>query len=199
MSAPDRGTAVAPRGRMLDRILVVGVLSLAACGTDDPSEIPDDAFAEGPVVGTAPSGSRVAVIWVVNDGEDYAFKFGGGPVSEGRFAVSFDGEVPGDALTSEGWGHAFILLVDEDIPDLTRIEGELAFALLGVDVDHEMVFRRANATPSLSWVEDFPPGLSCGVCRRFEDGEQDELSPTTCNTVTMTVGDFEQLGGCNVD
>lgn len=185
---------------MLLRTLATGSLLLAACADSDDPELPDDAFASGPVVGTAPSGSRVAAIWVVNDGEDYAFKFGGGEVSDGRFALSFDGEVPGDALSTEGWGFAYLLLVDQNIPDLTRITGEPTFGIAGIDVDHAIVFRGANATPSLPWVSSFPQGLSCGVCRRFEDNErQDELSPTTCNTVSMTIGDFETLNGCNLD
>jgi hypothetical protein len=183
--------------RILESVVLMSVVAACAAPTSEP--FPEDAFVTGPIEGPQPPGTRIAMLWPVNDGEDYLYKFGGGPADGGRFAISFDGEIPSDALLSEGWGVAYIALVSSEIEDFTKIDDEAEFDALGIrglDVDHAILFRGAGSNPSDAWAQTFPDGLSCGVCRRFEEGN-DELTPTTCDALSVKVGD--DLRPCNLD
>jgi len=176
--------------------------SLIACGGGSGGGVVGG-DAGGTIVGvgggTAPSSSNVVVLWTSDIGQgDFLYKWGEGTADADSWGVDVDTPVPDEATFGGliGVGLAAMVPSSTTLPDGVVDGTTLESSVLGFAGNFAIIFR-PNSNPSqVDWVNDFPVGLSCGVCVPQTDGF-DTFTPVSCDALELEVGPLESLTICN--
>ena len=142
----------------------------------------DGAFVvSGEIVGEAPEGSKVVAMWIVSSSSpDYEYKFGEAEIVDGKFSMSLTEALPEEALNSYGLGVAYVVLVNEDIPD-GRVSKRPE--MLGLSSNEAILFHKDKGK-GLDWSSPFDAGYSCGACVYIDD-QMDTYKPGSCEAIKV--------------
>ena len=144
----------------------------------------------GKVVGSAPVGAKVYVLWSVSSGSpDYMYRWGEATVDQGAFTISFDGPPPAEATNSCGVGVAIFALFPSTATvaqgKIDKATGDaLGKTVLGMSQAHSLIWRDSSATVP-GWSPASPTGYGCGACCTPSSGIFDQYVPVDCSQVTI--------------
>jgi hypothetical protein len=146
-----------------------------------------DFVVTGAVTGaTAPQSTRVAVLWTVTTDPLYQYKFGDGTASQYEFVLTMYGDPPAAAINDSGIavGEVVMFSSDASIPDGVYGGGT---TLLGITMDHALIWKDVTATGMNSWDVAFGARYSCAKCVRQTTG-LDRYELTGCAQMTVAIG-----------
>jgi hypothetical protein len=142
-------------------------------------------------------GQRAAIIWEVSSGSpDYAYKFGEGTVTQGRFSITLPGDPPLDAINSFGIGVGFVVVLASGVmvPDGKIAADIFEKFVVGISARNSVIWRAKSLAlpdpgpPPDWWPLGFPEGFACGVCTpRPDGGSFDGFVPTSCAELGVSV------------
>jgi hypothetical protein len=145
------------------------------------------------------------MIWTVSSGSpDYAYKFGEGTVTNGRFAITLPSDPPAEAVESFGIGIGIVMVL---APGVVLPDGKITTAfsaadILGLSTRGSVVWRAKSLNlpdvgpPPGWWPLSFPVGYACGACTPAPDaGGFDGFAPTSCDQIQINA--YVQADVCN--
>jgi len=177
--------------------LVIVVGSLIGCGGGSGA----GGGVTGTVVevgGTAPISANVVVLWLSDVGQgDFLYKWGEGTANPDSWGVDVATPVPDEATFGGllGIGLATMVPSATTVPDGV-VADTIETSVLGAAGNFAIVFRPDASPSQVDWVNDFPVGLSCGVCVPQADGF-DTFMPVSCDSLELEVGPLDALTFCN--
>ncbi len=163
-----------------------------------------DGVVSGIVENPDPGASgELRALWLVTSGSaDHVYLAGSGAFDEGGFDFELPTPVPSDALNAYGdsrLGVGFIAAWPSGgapgQPARLSDEAELQDAI-GAASNHAIVYREGSAPfeGTLSWVNEFPEGFSCGRgVPAASDDDFDTFEPVACDQVELRMGDVESF------
>jgi hypothetical protein len=141
-------------------------------------------------------GLTAAVFWEVATGSpDYAYKFGEGIVTNGRFSITLPGDPPTEAINSFGIGVGIVVVLAPGVtlPDGRLAPDVLAADIVGISARNSVIWRAKtldlpeSGPPPNWWPLGFPQGLACGACTpRPDGGSFDGFAPTACDQLQIS-------------
>jgi len=202
MRLPDSVTFTRARQRTL---VAAALIAAAAAGCSDaptgPRALPVT------VSGTLnnrtgvpiPANARVVVLWSGETAtEEYAYIFGEGTIDRAtnRFSVTFDRDVPAEALLGNSLGIGFVVLTTDADLDEGRVPDNYDFAanFIGVTGQHAIIY--LNDQPSRfapEWPSDFRRGYNVGRGVKVPDAVFDDFAPTRLDAMALIVDDLEDI------
>lgn len=185
----------------------LAVLSFGACGGDGPTNPPSTPFTvAGSIKNNTgqpiPAGARLIAVWSVASGSpDYSYIFGEGSVDRttNRFTITFDKQLPREALNSTGNGVGLGVGVLILTTDPTLCEGRLPadfkpeLTVIGAAGQYGLIYLDRDPAPDLvDWAERFPRGYAAG--RGIDlPGVFDGFEPIASSAVELVVDKLENI------
>jgi hypothetical protein len=196
---------VAPRRRVF-HVATLGALAIAAGCSDIPTDLTGPLALPVTVSGSLinqsgaaiPANARVVVLWAGDDGSgDYGYVFGEGTVNTvtNRFTITFDRDVPTEAVLGGALGVGLVILTTDPNLREGRVPDGYDYAanVIGVTGQHAVIY--LNDQPSRfgsDWPSDFRRGYNVG---RGVDlpGTFDGFAPTDLNSMELIINDLDKI------
>jgi hypothetical protein len=185
-------------------LAALGAVAITACGSNEPlSPIELPVTVSGPLTNRTgqpiPAGARVVVLWGVSaTSPDYSYVYGEGTVDRttNRFTITFDGNVPSEALNNNALGVGLVLLTTDPNLGEGRVPDSYTFSptnTLGVTGQYAVIY--VNGDPSalsVDWARAFRRGYNVG---RGVDlpGSFDGFAPTGLTSMELIVDDLGSI------
>jgi len=176
-------------------LFLLALVGGAGCEHTKAGATPGQTVSGGVDPAVQGEGLTAAIIWEVSGSPDYAYKFGEGTVTHGRFSIALPGDPPAEAINSYGIGVAVIVVLAPGVtlPDGKLAPNILATDIVGISARNSVIWRAKSLNlpesgpPPDWWPLGFPQGLACGACTpRPDGGAFDGFAPTVCDQLQVT-------------
>ena len=149
--------------------------------------------------GIPPSSAKAVVVWTADSGQgDYLYKYGEGTATATSFSLSIDDPLPTEATFRGIFGVGLAVLIPSSVsvPNSVVTDPNFGADILGLAGQYAIIFRGNAAPTGVSWLDQFPVGLSCGQCVPATT-VFDTFTPVPCNLMEMQVGPQDAIAVCN--
>ena len=178
------------------RLLLLAIVGGAGCEHAKAGPTPGQTLSGSVDAAVQGEGLTAAVFWEVATGSpDYAYKFGEGIVTNGRFSITLPGDPPTEAINSFGIGVGIVVVLAPGVtlPDGRLAPDVLAADIVGISARNSVIWRAKtldlpeSGPPPNWWPLGFPQGLACGACTpRPDGGSFDGFAPTACDQLQIS-------------